>query len=453
MRSTIEPGLIYRIGWIAPVMAVLVGQQAVAQDFEFSLIARQFDVADGQELDLFRGVALNDLGNVAYTAIAIDDQGELTGSALLVDHQRLAATGDTIASGRLGFVGPPSVNSTNGVAYSADVFVQGSGLSNTAAVSGDRSDRSTHTLMVGRGNTVDGVVLDGALDPAINATGDLAFTGVYFDANLDLQASGIFHNGQTVAATGDLVGNQFVIDVVGSPSLNDRGDLAFKASLIDLVSEEASTGIFINGQLTALSGQITDGLHLTEVLAPSVNNPGDLVYVGRYFDTDVGFENTAIIFNGQAVITSGDTTPDGLILDRVEDVSVNAAGQLAFVATFIDPQGGTLFEQGVFLTTPPPGTPGDANGDGRVDAVDLNILALSWQQEVVPATGADFNGDGFIDAGDLNELALNWQSGVSGVLEISARAATVSVPEPSVMLSWGAGGLILLRRRPRRRRP
>ena len=54
--------------------------------------------------------------------------------------------------------------------------------------------------------------------------------------------------------------------------------------------------------------------------------------------------------------------------------------------------------------------PGDVNGDGQIDAVDLNVLALSWQQAVTNGVeDADFNGDGVVDAADLNALALNWQ--------------------------------------------
>ena len=62
---------------------------------------------------------------------------------------------------------------------------------------------------------------------------------------------------------------------------------------------------------------------------------------------------------------------------------------------------------------------GDTNGDGMVDAGDLNALALGWQQQVLPATGGDLNGDGFVDAADLNVMALNWQFGVGDQSEAS----------------------------------
>ena len=56
--------------------------------------------------------------------------------------------------------------------------------------------------------------------------------------------------------------------------------------------------------------------------------------------------------------------------------------------------------------------PGDVGGDGRVDAADLNALALDWQKMDVGLGGADFNGDGKVDAADLNALAINWQTSI-----------------------------------------
>jgi hypothetical protein len=64
--------------------------------------------------------------------------------------------------------------------------------------------------------------------------------------------------------------------------------------------------------------------------------------------------------------------------------------------------------------------PGDANLDGRVDALDLNVVSTYWQgRDKVWAQG-DFTGDGVVDADDLNQLALNWQSGVAATAAASA---------------------------------
>ena len=80
---------------------------------------------------------------------------------------------------------------------------------------------------------------------------------------------------------------------------------------------------------------------------------------------------------------------------------------------------------------------GDANLDGSVNAADLNILGLNWQQSVSRWSGGDFTVDGNVDAGDLNKLALNWQQTIS-----LAAASNTSVPEPAALTV--ALGLLLL---------
>lgn len=54
---------------------------------------------------------------------------------------------------------------------------------------------------------------------------------------------------------------------------------------------------------------------------------------------------------------------------------------------------------------------GDANLDGNVNILDLNAVAVHWQQNVGVGSWeeGDFNGDGFVDAADLNEVGINWQ--------------------------------------------
>ena len=69
--------------------------------------------------------------------------------------------------------------------------------------------------------------------------------------------------------------------------------------------------------------------------------------------------------------------------------------------------------------------PGDANGDGRVDAQDLNSVGINWQMDGKEWADGDFNGDSRVDASDLNILALNW-------LTDSDEVANGAVPEPGM---------------------
>ena len=67
-------------------------------------------------------------------------------------------------------------------------------------------------------------------------------------------------------------------------------------------------------------------------------------------------------------------------------------------------------------------TPGDANGDGMVDAADAALLAANWLATGVGWAEGDFNGDGRVDDTDATLMAVNWHTGV----EVGA-----AVPEPS----------------------
>ena len=98
--------------------------------------------------------------------------------------------------------------------------------------------------------------------------------------------------------------------------------------------------------------------------------------------------------------------------------------------------------------------PGDANFDEQVDSVDLNTLALNWQQTTTLGWAAgDFNLDEFVDSADLNALALNWQVGVTAPSLDSFDAALVqafaAVPEPGTLTALLGLMFPLLRRRQR----
>ncbi len=63
---------------------------------------------------------------------------------------------------------------------------------------------------------------------------------------------------------------------------------------------------------------------------------------------------------------------------------------------------------------------GDANLDRTVDARDLNLIGINWQDSGAGWAGGDFTGDDFVDARDLNLLGLNWRN--------AAAAAAARVP-------------------------
>ncbi|HWP40505.1 MAG TPA: autotransporter-associated beta strand repeat-containing protein, partial [Tepidisphaeraceae bacterium] len=94
---------------------------------------------------------------------------------------------------------------------------------------------------------------------------------------------------------------------------------------------------------------------------------------------------------------------------------------------------------------------GDANLDGIVNRLDLDILASNWQATTASWIDADFTYDGFVNVRDLYVLATNWQES-SALDEALAGLGLpdVIVPEPGVVV----GLLAVLygsMKRPRRR--
>ncbi len=66
---------------------------------------------------------------------------------------------------------------------------------------------------------------------------------------------------------------------------------------------------------------------------------------------------------------------------------------------------------------------GDANGDGKVDDVDAQIVAANWGDSTTNgADDGDFDGDGVVGPIDAAIMAANWDHGTS---------EAAAVPEPS----------------------
>ena len=76
-------------------------------------------------------------------------------------------------------------------------------------------------------------------------------------------------------------------------------------------------------------------------------------------------------------------------------------------------------------------TPGDANGDGRVDVNDLTIVLTNFGQTGMTWSQGDFNGDRKVDVNDLTILLTNFGSVAS-----SSAAGSGGFPSRARCRSW-----------------
>jgi hypothetical protein len=116
---------------------------------------------------------------------------------------------------------------------------------------------------------------------------------------------------------------------------------------------------------------------------------------------------------------TGDLTGDGAVdANDIDFLSATINHGTTVTAYDLDGNGTVDAADRVFLVDSVLGTfMGDANLDGRVDAVDLNTVGIHWQQtgDCLRWEQGNFDGNDVVDAGDLNALGVNWLSGAPAV--------------------------------------
>jgi MYXO-CTERM domain-containing protein len=96
---------------------------------------------------------------------------------------------------------------------------------------------------------------------------------------------------------------------------------------------------------------------------------------------------------------------------------------------------------------------GDANLDGKVNAIDFNILASNFGAASKPWVQGDFNYDGAVNTTDFNYIATNFNaaalpSEALGTSPVGESLGTL-VPEPSMLGLATLGAALGVRRRRR----
>jgi hypothetical protein len=155
------------------------------------------------------------------------------------------------------------------------------------------------------------------------------------------------------------------------------------------------------------------GRGLSENISVTVEDPGSY---GETFNVTAYANNATkvvIIASQNITLTSGNSA----IITFTWNTTGFAYGNYTISASVTLAPGETNnwtgpFSYGTVKVT----IPGDANGDGKVDAQDFFILERAWSTSIGQPNydpRADFNGDGKVDAQDFFMLEIHWDQSVA----------------------------------------
>jgi probable HAF family extracellular repeat protein len=268
------------------------------------------------------------------------------------------------------------------------------------------SSGSNHAFLYSNGKMTDLGVIGAAT--CINAGGQVAgfvtTSGGGSDAFLysngqvtDHGALGSFwSNAEGINASGEVVGS--VVTLSGNDAFLYRNGTMTDLGQVPYYGITGANGISASGQIVGTAEPLSGG-----------NGVAFVYRNGNFFELDSLVQPQ-----------SGWQLEFG--------AAINDAGQI--VGSGYNPQG----EFHAFLLTPL--TPGDANGDGRVDINDLTIVLGNFGRTGMTWSQGDFTLDGTVEINDLTIVLANFGK--------SSGAALAAVPEPPCAVLFGAACLLAL---------
>lgn len=311
-------------------------------------IARESEPAgDGVRfLSLIGEGAINNAGEVAFrTNLVRTPGGAFDSGGLFVGDgksrlRQIARTGEVGPDGvgTISFVNPPSLNNRGQVAFSASYspplspnagLYRGDGQSTAIQLTGgERSSASGGNSSV----------------PTFNELGEIAYYARIDDIERLLRTDGVGQATEIVRLGQPTPDGNGTVFTIGRPSLNDQGQVAFRAGLSGAAGP--GSGIFIGdgesplGQIVRSRTPSPDGNGvLIGFDNPIVNNSGEAGFFADLFGSDRGSAEDLAVFRGDAAgnlslaARAGQVVPGGDSITDIAGFALNSAGQIAIDAT------------------------------------------------------------------------------------------------------------------------
>jgi hypothetical protein len=370
----------------------------------------------------------------------------------------------------------PTLNGSSQIALTAsvddDIFTRKAAL---------RLDGTTIVELARDGDlATDGVTTIGNIlsnTVPLNDAGQLAFEATFTQPSVSLR-QGVFRaegGGVSLLASGILPGAATVATDVRVTGINNAGEVGFMTDFLGGGDDPAS-GVYLADDMGPTLIAFEDAAtpeggkfflrFLTESIA--LNEDGQLAFLAELSDTANGgfagrglflydpasgleqIARTGQMFEGSTIASlnfvgdfySASQIPNDMNSPDPNFSGLNNTGQVAFVFSLANG------ESGIAVWSPDiVPTPGDFNGDGRVDAGDY----VRWRNNLGDADETDLNNNG--DGGGVTLSDYTWwkqhygDPPGSGSLASPSQAA---VPEPAgvvLFLTMAATGLIYHRHR------
>lgn len=271
--------------------------------------------------------------------------------------------------------------------------------------------------------------------------GDLRVaTGSADSATLNITDGWLDVDGELVIAPASIPGAVNLIGGAlraGSVSQGRLGAFSFTGGVLTV--GQFNLGLTNDGgTLAPGQGVGGEGLGVTGVAGDLVLNSGTLaIDLASASEADQLLVGGALTLGGDLEVNHLDGyDPAGGSWVIASATNISGAFTSVTAGFVVTLQGGDLLLSTAFV-------PGDANGDGAVDILDLDILSSNFGATggATLATG-DFNGDGNVDILDLDILSSNFGSG----------AGSAAVPEPTgaLLILLGVSSVCLAQRQSRR---
>ncbi len=324
------------------------------------LAAREGDVAPGTDSAVFispGAPALNNTGETAFTGLlsGAGVTGANNGGIFTTGVGLVAREGD-VAPGTGGATysrfDNPALNDAGETAFRG--FLSGVGVT----MANDSGIFASSGLVAREGDEspdTAGATYSGFGFPVRNEVGETAFRGFLSGAGVTGNNNeGIFTSSGLVAREGDVApgtGGATYSSFVDGLSLNDAGKAAFQAFLIGAsVTGANNVGIFTDSGVVAREGNVapgTGGATFSAFGSPALNNAGETAFSANLTGAGVTGANNSALFLSDRLGEVSLLAREGDVLDlgagdqrTLNTISffngLNAAGDVAFLATFTD---------------------------------------------------------------------------------------------------------------------